>query len=302
MSTFPAPVTQRELPPPTEEQLNAPQFEMPPAVGWAPEIEEFLARHADYAAAQFTLDLLAQAQCAVFYMDAQPLYVRMRDGHIFSKYISTDGLRAAHTYETFDTGWMPSNIMRSGITSTGRWAVEFIPAQTYELDMPHQPGSAERDERERTKLYIALPAFVLMGFRSTYYIWAVKEKHFNPDAQIYHAPVPNIWGDGHICFGGNTPPEVEGPNLDAAWDLFLRSPYTCAHIQGRSLKFHQHICDALFHHAGRTRANPSFPRDDLVPYLLTVAEAVERIVANEPMPSSGRLQEDGTLIYGFNEN
>jgi len=73
-------------------------------------------------------------------------------------------------------------------------------------------------------------------------------------------------------------------------------------VGGRSLEYPEYICQALFHYAGTANTMPAYPKNYLVPYLLTVEEAVERIVGGEPMPSSGIMQPDGLVVYGYHQN
>jgi PRTRC genetic system protein B len=267
------------------------------AVEWPDDIQQLINSHSSYTAAPYTLQLLLGSRCAIFFLDAQLLYVEHQNGSLHSKFVSAEGVRRAFFHEAFDSGWISPGIKRWGKDEDGDWAVCFIPSQLHQIELSHGPHS----ENERVKIRLDLPSFVLMGYKSSYYLWAVEEEEFNPHAQIYHAPLPNIYGDGRICFGANTSPQVKGPDLKDAWELFLRSPFTCAHINNRSQKFPDHICDALHHFAEHKRSNRTYPVEDLIPYHLTIEEVVNRVITGVPIPTQARMEGD-FLIHNFEED
>lgn len=279
--------------------LTEPQSrEIVPPPFWTHDVEEFLAENTEFTALPFTLQLLSQAQAALFFLDAQAIYAEYGDGTINSKFVSTEGVRSAFFYESLDSGWMPPHIKRWGQTTKGRWAVQFAPQQRYELELPHAHDSAEH---QPTRLAVTLPSIVFMGYKREYFVWAVEGVEFDPHAQIYHLPVPNIYGEGRICFGGNTPPEVTRPDLDAAWDLFKRSPYTCAHASERSRRFPSHVCTALYEHVADCGDDTPYPIEDLFPYYMSVDDAVRKITTGEPMPVRAREFGPGMIMHSFTE-
>jgi len=54
---------------------------------------------------------------------------------------------------------------------------------------------------------------------------------FSPDAPLYNAPLPNVGSEGGICFGSNS---LEDKNIGQTWQLFLDSPFTSHHSNGKS--------------------------------------------------------------------
>lgn len=265
---------------------------------WSPEVEEYLAENTSFSALPFTLNLLSDARGALFFLDAQLIYAEYRDGTVNSKFVSTEGVRSAFFYEAQDSGWVPQNVRRWGQTLKGRWAVQFTPPRKYDIELAHPYGSGESSS---TKLTLTLPALVFMGYGSSYYIWATEGQEFDPHANIYHPPVPNLYGEGAICFGGNTPPEVIRPDLSAGWDLFCRSPFTCAHTKERSRRVPNHICTALYEHVLEHGEEACYPIEDLFPYYMTVDDAIEKITKGLPMPKTARPMGTGMIAYGFTE-
>lgn len=265
---------------------------------WTPEVERFLAEQTEFTALPFNLQLLSQARGALFFFDGQALYAEFAGGAINSKFVSTEGARSAFFYESSDSGWMPPQIKRHGQTTKGYWAVQHFPPQKYVLELGHPHDSAER---EPTKLTVTLPSLVFFGYRNDYYVWAAEGDSFNPYANIFHIPVPNVYGAGRICFGGNTEPEVTGPNLDAGWDLFLRSPYNCAHAVRRSQRFPGHICVALYEHVAEHGEEVVYPVSDLLPYYMTVDDALNKILNGLGMPAQARNMGGGMIMHSFTE-
>ena len=167
----------------------------------------------------------AEEQAALVFVGNQFLF-RWREGDaVQSKFISPASVRAAFSAEPIDTGWLPPNVCRWGTGPNGDWAVLSIPPMRYPLRFEN----ITRDI-PTMMLDIPLPALVFMRIGSASYIWALKDD-FAPDAQLYHAPLPNVNHSGAICFGGN---RLEGRTLSQAWQLFLDSPFTSHQTNGKS--------------------------------------------------------------------
>lgn len=64
---------------------------------------------------------------------------------------------------------------------------------------------------------------MLLGVDSTYYLWAVQSKIFDPDAPAFNAPFPNVYPDGHICWGANQPGRADPLHARKVWELFFGS-------------------------------------------------------------------------------
>ena len=60
---------------------------------------------------------------------------------------------------------------------------------------------------------------------------------------LYHAPLPNVYNDGKLCFGTNTPPDLNRGEevgkstaqlLQEAWEMFIGSPFNGHLAQDKS--------------------------------------------------------------------
>ena len=117
---------------------------------------------------------------------------------------------------------------------------------------------------------LPLPALVFAGVNSavstegggtTYYIWALQEEQFHPSAKLWHAPFPNVYPDGRICFGDVRVPEVSWKTIDKSWQLFLESRFTTSMIEGKSGRHSADVREQLLACQSLSR----YPTDDLQP-------------------------------------
>jgi hypothetical protein len=199
----------------------------------------------------------AEEQAALVFVGNQYLLRWKEREAIHTKFISPASVRAAFSAEPIDTGWLPPNVCRWGTGASGDWAVLSIPPMRHSLNVP-------------------LPALVFMRIGSAGYIWALKDD-FAPDAQLYHAPLPNVNHSGAICFGGN---RLEGCTLSQAWQLFLDSPFTSHQTNGKSRRQPDDVRLLLASLHKKRR----YPLRDLAPLQprITVDQAVAALTRAQP--------------------
>ena len=187
-----------------------------------------------------------------------------------SKYkcLSPATLRAAFANTPIDSGWInpESGIVRWGTGSVGEWTIKFVLPQKHEINLLE------------SKHLVCLPALVFLGLKSDYWVWAIKGSKFDPEADAFHVPLPNVYLHsyqpcGRICWGDNKPPVASPNTIKKAWELFISSP------------FNGHLSD------GKSRAQPSdvrlqlekagkrssYPVKDLVSTNQTIAKLVSAI-------------------------
>ncbi len=164
-------------------------------------------------------------QAALVFMGGQYLFKWRQGEATHSKFISPSSVRAAFAMEAIDSGWMPPNTRRWGISALGDWAVLSIPPMRHRLLFEHLT-----QDIPTIALDIPLPALVFMRIGAACYVWALKDE-FAPDAVLHHAPLPNVNSSGAICFGGN---RLEGQSIAQSWQLFLDSPFTSHQSNGKS--------------------------------------------------------------------
>jgi hypothetical protein len=130
-------------------------------------------------------------------------------------------------------------------------------------------------------LAVPLPALVMLGVETKYYLWALKEKEFSPGAVIHNAPLPNINSDGTVCFGANKVPRASGDAVSKVWSLFWESPFSDHSVQGKSAAHPSDIRRVIRGLTKRGRpAARQYPTDDLVRFKrgLSVSQAWDDII------------------------
>jgi hypothetical protein len=198
----------------------------------------------------------AAIQAELLFLDGYYIFHR-RDKRLpaadLYKCVSPSALRAAFSYEPIDTGWMQLNIVRYGTGSMGTYVIKFIPSATHLLNCD-----------EIGTLKILLPAMVFIGIEKKYWVWAIKGKTFDPKAIAFHAPLPNIYNSGQICWGVNEPLNASPQSIEAAWNLFISSLFTSHLTTGKSKAHSIDVRQQLLklHQQGK---RSTYPASDLMP-------------------------------------
>jgi hypothetical protein len=212
----------------------------------------------------------------LYLLDGQYLYQSQAEyGSIRYKFLSAHSVRSAFSREPVDSGWLAPEICRWGYGPSGQWAVMFIPPASYTLWLPSlvaapgngTPGHTEGQDQELNGGWLAvqvpLPGLVLAGAGQQYYIWAVKAREFSPQLAAYHAPLPNVYPDGRICWGSNQVGPVTAQYLREAWKLFIGSPFNAHLAQRKSKRCNPNILDQLRKLGAANRK--AYPAGDLLP-------------------------------------
>ncbi|MDB9322364.1 hypothetical protein PN483_10535 [Nodularia spumigena CS-591/04] len=198
-------------------------------------------------------------------------YQENPDAHVY-KFISPAALRTAFSHEPIDTGWMEPGIVRWGTGSTDTYLVKFIPPAIYTINC-EQLGD----------LTVTLPAMVFAGKKFKYWVWAIKDKEFTPQAPAFHVPLPNIYSSGQVCWGVNEPPAANSVSINQAWKLFISSVFTNHFTINKSHKYRKDVRQQLLKLHKRYRRS-TYPVSDLMPIgnQKSVAMLVQEIL-NEPI-------------------
>ncbi|MEG4423718.1 MULTISPECIES: hypothetical protein [unclassified Microcoleus] len=177
-----------------------------------------------------------------------------------SKYkcLSPATLRAAFANTPIDSGWINPElgIVRWGTGSAGEWTIKFVPPQKHQINLLE------------SKHLIPLPAMVFLGLKSDYWGWAIKGSKFDPEADAFHVPLPNVYlhsyqSCGRICWGDNKPPVASPNTITKAWEMFISSP------------FNGHLSD------GKSRAQPSDVRGQLEKAVKRSSYPVKDLIATK---------------------
>ncbi len=208
-------------------------------------------------------------QAALYFLDGHYLFRwQGPDGKVLSKFVTADDLAAAFSGHEADSGWLPPGVVRAGYCARGAFFVSFTPAR--KVSIPLLEGE------QITAVILPIPATVLLGVGNAYSLWAVKGRTLDPKTHAYHAPFPNIYDDGRICWGANTPPAAHLSQAQAAWDLFFTTPFNNHLSRGKSNAFPDDVRQQLRHLARRQAR--TYPVNDLRPYHRSLADLVERTI------------------------
>ena len=217
---------------------------------------------------------LFDEEAALYFVQGGQFLFRWREnGSGFrSKFVSPTDVKAALAKIETDSGWIPDGIQRVGESAKGPWFVLSIPAQKYSLNIVWSQAKIET-------IFIPLPHFIYVGIGNDYHIWAIKEKAFSPQAQLFHAPLPNVGSGGAICWGGNNPGPAEAHIARRSFDRFIFSPFNNHSVSGKSKKEPDDIRKYL---QGLTISKRKYPAGDLIPLSgshLTVEERMRQLIA-----------------------
>jgi len=187
------------------------------------------------------------------------------------KYLSSATLRNAFSNLPIDSGWLAPGVIRCGSNTSGDWAVKFIAPKIHNLDCS-----------DLGTLTVNLPAIIFAGSSKNYWVWALKEQQFAPDAQLFHAPLPNVHAsNGQICWGINQPPSCNPQNINAAWEMFINSPFNSHLANNKSKCCPEDIRQQLVKlHAKKAK---KYPTSDLkpLPKDWTANSLIEAITRND---------------------
>ena len=191
------------------------------------------------------------------------------------KMLAPASVRAAFSKIPVDSGWLPPRLRRWGYGEQGEYAVLYVPPQAHPLRLINDFG--ERFGKKRSlRLTVPLPGLVFAGQGSGYAVWAAPGDDFNPAAAACRAPLPNVHANGTICFGPNRPPACAPGAIEAAWQLFIATPFN-GHLKDGSSRAHAHDCREVLLALAEAEAT-AYPVEDLVRGGGTLDNVVTRFI------------------------
>lgn len=128
-----------------------------------------------------------------------------------------DVARALNVFGT-STGLLPEGVLFVQTAATGPVRIGFY--------LPPARHTIRFDGERRKPITIPLPGFVFVGHGSEFYIWATPERPADEHAELYHAPLPNIYEDGRICVGSVKFPSTGIETIRACAKLFFESNFS----------------------------------------------------------------------------
>jgi len=218
-----------------------------------------------------SIPVITPIQDPPFQVDAALYFLRSGDylfknftGGQSSKFVTALDVQAAFSRKEQDTGWIPAGVVRRGYCTAGPF---FVYAARPEKATIQVEGANE-------PLTIPIPFTVMLGMGRDYYLWALHARTFDPQAQAYQAPFPNIHPDGKICWGQNAAPQAGPEKAGAAWSLFFTTAFNADLAGGKSRKYKNDVRDQL-RRLAETNAK-IYPADDLVYQSSSIGELIER--------------------------
>ena len=145
--------------------------------------------------------------------------------------------------------------------------------------MPPQKTGLYLDGSE-TPLRLPLPGLIFIRVTTEdkqpqYQVYAVKKRPVTLDAPLFHAPLPNIFNNGTICWGSVplvSDEGLRGSALVEDWRVLLGSRFGDHGVQNKSKAFTRDIRQQFI--ALEERKARVYPKSDLIPVKRTLAQAL----------------------------
>jgi len=198
--------------------------------------------------------------------------LRKQEGDVITEY-PVDPAHIAQALAakvTFDTGLLGGNTLLVRQDGVKKTVVEYRPPQHTGIFL----------DNSETALRVPLPGLVMIrataGDKAPQYgVYAVKRRPEDLDTPLFHAPLPNVFGTGAICWG--TVPRVEddalrGTSLAHDWMMLLGSPFGSHACSGKSRSHPDDIRARLV--ALEAHKAKRYPVSDLIPVRKTLAHVL----------------------------
>ena len=198
--------------------------------------------------------------------------LRKREGDAVTEY-AVDPQQIAlalATKVTFDTGLLSADTLLVRQDGVKRLVVKYRRPQKTGIFI----------EGSDAPVRVPLPPLLLIRTTNEnknpqYQVYAVKERPTALDAPLFHAPLPNIYAAGSICWGSVYRADdaaLQTNSLVADWRVFLGSPFGDHLVNGKSRSHPHDIRQKLFELEARNAR--VYPKSDLVPVKRTLAQAI----------------------------
>ncbi|MCB9452427.1 MAG: hypothetical protein H6672_13400 [Anaerolineaceae bacterium] len=131
-----------------------------------------------------------------------------------------------------------------------------------------------------TALRVPLPGLVMIRATTDdrqpqYSLYAVKKRPVTLDEPLFHAPLPNVFSGGGICWGTVSRVSdagLTGTSMAEDWAMLLGSPFGDHAVSGKSKAHPQDIRQMWI--ALEERQARTYPKSDLIPTKKTLAQVI----------------------------
>lgn len=163
-------------------------------------------------------------------------------------------------------GWVPSGLL----AESGTAVLWFVPGAVRTLLMRDGDAGA-------VPITVQTPNLVFgLNRKQRLSVCAVANADRpGPDTPVYHAPLPNIYADGTVCYGSSTLPVKEGRAAIDEWNamFFTNSAFTHAnHPHWLAGQVGRDAAGWWRQHASKPAGKRAFPSKLLVPVGATLAQ------------------------------
>lgn len=182
-----------------------------------------------------------------------------RDGELITEG-AVDPLALARTIAInvpLKTGILNPNVLFMSTNGESLRIAEFRPARLTGIFLEGSPEP----------LRVPLPPLVLIHDKDDTSVFAVKKRPSDYKAKLYHAPLPNVFASGSICWG-TVPRLISENSLQTLWEQFLGSRFGGHAVNGKSQTHPLDIRKKLMALNGQKR----YPLSDLQPVRTTLEE------------------------------
>ena len=198
--------------------------------------------------------------------------LRKTDGELTTEY-AVDPAQVALALAakvTFDTGLLGGNTLLVRQNGVKRTVVEYRPPQKSGLFF----------DGSEVALRVPLPGLIMIRVTTDdktpqYGVFAVKRRPENMDIALFHAPIPNVFNSGAICWG--TVQRVDdsamrSTTLAADWTMLLGSSFGDHAVSGKSKREPRNIRRLLIEL--EAKKGRRYPTSDLIPVKKTLGQVL----------------------------
>ncbi|MBK9711524.1 MAG: hypothetical protein IPO81_09405 [Kouleothrix sp.] len=181
--------------------------------------------------------------------------------------ISPDALAQALGKLPVTAGLLPEGTVGAGLRDGDAFYVQHVPAATARLQLL-EGGQA-------SILRVMLPPLIWAGWRDNYRIFALgPDTPLAANTPLYHAPFPNVYPTGVICWGDVRVQRATPTTLPAMRRLFLEESQFNSHLDtGKSKSGRAAI--AQLRYVGTRGPDTPYPLRDLLPAGMTLGALLD---------------------------
>ena len=195
------------------------------------------------------------ADAAMLWFGEQLRFVeRMEDGRICAKWVEGQAVSAAFSRQPVVSPRLPVGTLHYGTGVGCTLIVRLHPAGPTALTLSVS-GCVKpvRPTQKTRELIVQLPAMVSFARGDSLRVYALREDRIGARGALCQAPLPNVYGNGQVCWGANT--HTDTFNL---WELFIGTEFN-GHLTERKSETFPDVREQLLAAVDR-----AYPVQDLV--------------------------------------